>query len=82
MMRTWNTNSLHSTAKLTFTHFILRDFHEHIGPQRILGECLLISSLPGEALSSLVDIAMLVETKGILGECLLISSFKLYRAMF
>ena len=41
---------------------------------RILGECLLISSLPGKALRTLVDIARLAEVKRILGECLLISS--------
>ena len=29
--------------------------------QRILGECLLISSLPGKALRTLVDIARLAE---------------------
>ena len=39
--------------------------------ERILGECLLRSSLPGKALITLVDIARLVER--ILGECLLIS---------
>ena len=42
--------------------------------ERILGECLLISSLPGKALNTLVDIARLAEIYGILGECLLISS--------
>ena len=40
----------------------------------ILGECLLISSLPGKALRMLVDIARLAEILRILGECLLISS--------
>ena len=34
----------------------------------------MISSLPGKALRTLVDIARLVEKKRILGECLLISS--------
>ena len=29
--------------------------------QRLLGECLLISSLPGKALRTLVDIARLAE---------------------
>ena len=38
------------------------------------GECLLISSVPGKALRTLVDIARLVEIERILGECLLISS--------
>ena len=41
---------------------------------RILGECLLISSLPGKALRTLVDIMKHGETLRILGECLLISS--------
>ena len=40
----------------------------------ILGECLLISSLPGKALRTLVDIARLPNLSRILGECLLISS--------
>ena len=40
----------------------------------MLGECLLISSLPGKALRTLVDIARLAEIWIILGECLLISS--------
>ena len=31
------------------------------GIKRILGECLLISSLPGKALRTLVDIARLAE---------------------
>ena len=38
------------------------------------GECLLISSLPGKALRTLVDIARLAEIKRILVECLMISS--------
>ena len=37
---------------------------------RILGECLLISSLPGSALRTLVDITRLAERRRILGECL------------
>ena len=41
---------------------------------RILGECLLISSLPGKALRMHVDIARLAEIYRILGERLLISS--------
>ena len=43
--------------------------------KRILGECLLISSLPEKALRTLVDIARLAEVWRILDECLLISSF-------
>ena len=39
----------------------------------MLGECLLISSLPGKALRTLADIAMLAEILIILSECLLIS---------
>ena len=35
----------------------------------------MISSLPGKALRTLVDIASLAEIYRILGECLLISSF-------
>ena len=35
--------------------------------ERILGECLLISSLPGKALRPLVDIAWLTEIERILG---------------
>ena len=31
------------------------------GNKRLLGECLLISSLPGKALNTLVDIARLAE---------------------
>ena len=42
--------------------------------ERIQGECLLISSLPGKASRTLVDIARLAEIKRIQGECLLISS--------
>ena len=41
---------------------------------RILGESLLISSLPGKALRKLVDIARLAEIQRRLGKCLLISS--------
>ena len=41
---------------------------------RILGECLLISSLPDKALRTLVAIARLAEIQRILGECLLILS--------
>ena len=41
---------------------------------RILGECLLISSLPGKAVGTLVGIARFAEIYRILGECLLISS--------
>ena len=40
----------------------------------MLGECLLISSLPGKALRTLVDIARLAKIHRILDECLLISS--------
>ena len=40
----------------------------------MLGECLLILSLPGKAFRKLVDIARLAEIERILGECLLISS--------
>ena len=40
----------------------------------MLRECLLISSLPDEALRMLVDIAGLGETKRILGKCLWIPS--------
>ena len=38
-------------------------YQEELGPDksRILGECLLISSLPGKALRVLVDIARLAE---------------------
>ena len=42
--------------------------------KRILGECLLISSLPGKALRTIVDIARLADLYIILCECLLISS--------
>ena len=42
--------------------------------KKILGECLLISSLPGKALRTLVDIVRLAKIKKIQGECLLISS--------
>ena len=41
---------------------------------RILGDCILISSLPGKALRILVDIAWPAEIWRILGECLSISS--------
>ena len=41
---------------------------------RILGECLLISSLHGKALRTLDDIARFAEIQRILGECLLIPS--------
>ena len=41
---------------------------------RILGDCLLISSLQGKALRMLVDIARLNEISRILGDCPLISS--------
>ena len=34
---------------------------EAVCKQRILGECLLISSVPGKALITLVDIARLAE---------------------
>ena len=44
------------------------------GIKRILGESLLISSLQGKALRTLVDIVSLAEIKRILGEWLLISS--------
>ena len=43
---------------------------------RILGESLLISSLPGKALRTFVDIARLAEIYRILRECLLISSLQ------
>ena len=41
---------------------------------RILGECLLISSLPGKALRNLLISQGLPRYMRILGECLLISS--------
>ena len=40
----------------------------------MLGECLLISSVPGKALRTLVDVARLAEIERMLGEGLLISS--------
>ena len=49
------------------THEMLHDVTFHLGLdcllkiKRILGECLLISSLPGKALRTLVDIARLAE---------------------
>ena len=51
---------------------MLVDFARPVEVLRILGECLLISNLPGKALRTLVDIVRLVEIKRILGECLLI----------
>ena len=45
--------SMH-TSQRKVTHLI-----EHGDKKRILGECLLISSLPGKALRTLVDIARL-----------------------
>ena len=39
---------------------------------KILGECLLISSLPDKALRTLAGIARLAEIYRILGECILI----------
>ena len=52
--------------------------------QKVRGDCLLISSLPGKALRTLFDIARLAEICRLLDECLLISSlpgiqcFRLY----
>ena len=46
-------------ACLYITRFCLFVWYE--ATKRILGECLLISSLPGNALRTLVDIARLAE---------------------
>ena len=42
-----------------YIYYLNFDTHHNI--YRILGECLLISSLPGKALRKLVDIARLAE---------------------
>ena len=40
---------------------MLVDIERIAGPSKILGECLFISSLPGNALRTLVDIEMHAE---------------------
>ena len=58
----------------TCPEVILSKLHSPSDKWRILGVCLFISILPGNALKTHVDIARLAKIYIILGECLLISS--------
>ena len=48
-------------SKTLYKHVCLNKWTQPACIKRILGECLLISSLPGKAFRTLVDIARLAE---------------------
>ena len=58
---------MHDLQACLFKYISVAAFHicaecgEDAAKKRILGECLLISSLPGKVLRTLVDIARLAE---------------------